>query len=241
MKTVFILTLLIFSFLVFGDPLTKVVESVNRGNIESVQSFLKLETSPCVEGVLEQIKGGEWEFAPCLTEKEKAFLLEVALRKNKESFYTSFLKAGFDVNSRDKDGLTLLHWASFREHTQLAFLLVDKGADLNIQSKTGLTPLHWASRGNTELALFLMDRGADLNVQDENGETPLHWAVSSEGDKGLKYLLFVMNNNLFVGDRPLARKKIAFTLIDKGADLDIQNSLGETPLHKASYNLGQKG
>ena len=46
-----------------------------------------------------------------------------------------------DVNCRDKDGRTPLHWAVLSGHESLVELLLSRGADINCQDKEGKTPL----------------------------------------------------------------------------------------------------
>ncbi len=52
---------------------------------------------------------------------------------------------GADVNAKDKDGGTPLHWAAKNGHKDVAELLIAKGADMNARNKDGGTPLHWAA------------------------------------------------------------------------------------------------
>ena len=56
------------------------------------------------------------------------------------------LAAGTDVNSKDKDGWTLLHEAASEGHKQIVKLLVTKGADVNANDDDGETPLDVAAK-----------------------------------------------------------------------------------------------
>jgi len=71
----------------------------------------------------------------------------------------------------DEAGLTLLHWAADRGHTDIARLLLNKDKDLlNKQDSDGQTALHYAaSCGHKELVKLLIDMGADRELQDNDG------------------------------------------------------------------------
>ncbi|XP_051210500.1 uncharacterized protein [Lolium perenne] len=75
----------------------------------------------------------------------------------------------------------------------------------------GLSPLHVAaSRGSMEVCRYLVqDLGVDVNVVDGEGRTPLFWAVLSKNVSAAKYLL------------------------DHGANQDMPNHDGFSPLHEA--------
>lgn len=88
---------------------------------------------------------------------------------------------GGNVNWKDKEERTPLHWACDRGHQELFQLLVSKNADLNARDADGLTPLHYASMcGHPSLVKELLARGADLNAEDEDGATPLDMADDPE-------------------------------------------------------------
>jgi len=72
---------------------------------------------------------------------------------------------------KDPDGLTLLHWAVDRGHTDVAkFLLCKDIGLLNMQDGDGQTALHYAaSCGHLELVSLLLEVGADPNIEDCDG------------------------------------------------------------------------
>ena len=73
-----------------------------------------------------------------------------------------YLAAGGDVNAKNDDGRTPLHWAPLESHKEIAELLIVNGADVNAKNDGGDTPLNYWASMNTEgeTAEFLRkDRG----------------------------------------------------------------------------------
>lgn len=54
------------------------------------------------------------------------------------------LSQNFDVNQKNLDGTTALHWAVWSTDSRIVDMLLSKRADTNIQDNYGLTPYHIA-------------------------------------------------------------------------------------------------
>jgi len=127
------------------------------------------------------------------------------------------LLLGADVNEKNKQGWTPLHFATVRGKTECAQVLVSGGAELNPRTGTKKTPLHLAAdRGFLEIAMLLVEGGADIGVQDDEGWSPLHYAAEKD------------------------RVDLAAYLIKKGAEVDMRSKRGGTPLHEASASASAK-
>ena len=84
---------------------------------------------------------------------------------------------GADVNSKDNDGCTPLHWSSWNGYLDIVKYLIEQGVDVNCKSNNGSTPLHLSSRyGYLDIVKHLIENGADVNSKDNGGRTPLHWS-----------------------------------------------------------------
>ena len=109
------------------------------------------------------------------------------------------LDDGEDINVKDNDGFTPLHWAVDRKHVNydielpsewrtdeqqvevIKFLLTN-GANVNAESKNEITTLHLAAwHGYAAFAKELCIANVDVNASDYRGNTPLHIAVGQPG------------------------------------------------------------
>lgn len=96
---------------------------------------------------------------------------------------------GSEVNTKDQDGETPLHYAAEHGDKHVAELLIANGADVNARNNTGETPLHcatlWAYKDVIEL---LIANGADIGLKTKTGSTALQ--IATEMDyQGLSSLL----------------------------------------------------
>lgn len=125
----------------------------------------------------------------------------------------ALINAGANLNLNHR--YSALSIAIINSSNAEAELLIRGGANLNIRSKweLGRTPLMFATYyENFYLAKLLIDNGADINLQDTSQRfTALHMAV---------------NNSFNSSDKD----QIASYLIRKGANLNIEDNVGYTPL-----------
>eukprot|EP00466_Bigelowiella_natans_P001009 jgi/Bigna1/88462/estExt_fgenesh1_pg.C_320078 len=81
---------------------------------------------------------------------------------------------GKDVNQRDGEERTPMHWACAGGHVDVAKILLENGADLGALDSKGNTPLHYATGyGQPDAAKLLLDAGVDVSVKNANGKTSL--------------------------------------------------------------------
>ena len=54
---------------------------------------------------------------------------------------------GYDVNKRDEENVTLLHWSAINNRKEIASFLIERGAQIDaIGGELLSTPIHWATR-----------------------------------------------------------------------------------------------
>jgi ankyrin repeat protein len=110
---------------------------------------------------------------------EETFLHEVKTG-NREKVET-FIRAGININAKDKDGATPLMIASEKGDTEMTRVLLKDGADPNASDVDGYTALMFASySGNLEIARLLVGSGADVDARDKDGWTALMFASVEE-------------------------------------------------------------
>ncbi|RWS13086.1 E3 ubiquitin-protein ligase MIB1-like protein [Dinothrombium tinctorium] len=150
----------------------------------------------------------------------------------------SKLPRSWIVDEKKDDGFTALHLAALNNHIEVAELLVHNGkANLDLQNVNLQTPLHLAvERQHTQIVRLLVREGANLNILDKDGDTPLHEALRHHTLSQLRQLQDMQDVGkllMGLGTQGVEKKSsasIACFLVSSGADLNIKNKKGQTPL-----------
>jgi uncharacterized protein len=126
-------------------------------------------------------------FAGTLVAGGQELRLAEAVKAGNRKAVRALLKqpaAAADVNLREADGTTALHWAVRANDLETAQLLLTSGARANVANRYGVTPL-WlaAANGSAVLVEALLNAGADANTSMPQGETVL-MAAARAGNPG---------------------------------------------------------
>lgn len=100
--------------------------------------------------------------------------------------------------------------------------------------------LLYASRnGDINEVINLIQTGADVNVKDGRGYTPLHMAAMQ--DVGQGNINFVTGKTEPPDDKAIETNfEIAKLLIENGANVNVKDNEGDTPLFHARRHLNFK-
>ena len=129
------------------------------------------------------------------------------------------LRTNLDLEQNDREGRTVLLWASATGKETLAKLLLTfrthNKADISATNNRGKTALHLAVESKTcrvALVKMLLENGADVHAKSDGGWTPLHNAAEKGYDD------------------------LASLLLYWGADPNATTSSGMSALHWAARN-----
>jgi len=127
------------------------------------------------------------------------------------------------LNATDRMGRTLLMEAAIFKHYEICKMLISKGADVNAKEKARhWTALHFAAQEyDPRITAVLLENGAEVDPQDTYGNTPLSEAVFNSRGRG----------------------EVIELLLENGADRNIKNKSGVSPLDLArmidNFNVKQ--
>ena len=118
------------------------------------------------------------------------FSLMDAVKSGNREAVRALLKQHADVNQRESDGMTALHWAVRANDGETTQLLIRAGANVKAVNRYEITPLSLAAtNGNPALVELLLKAGADANDALSDGETVLMTAARTGNVPTLKLLL----------------------------------------------------
>jgi ankyrin repeat protein len=164
-----------------------------------------------------------------------------AVKDRNASAVRQLLARHADVNARQPDGGTPLHWAAHRNDVEIATLLVSAGAQVNAQNDLGATPLWLAClNGSPAMVDVLLRAGANPNVALPSGERPLMTAART-GNVAVVRALIDAGAELEAAEQGRGQTAlmwavskgqidVARVLIEQGASVNAASAAGFSPL-----------
>jgi len=175
--------------------------------------------------------------------------LHLAASIGELSIVESLIIYGAKIDAFDVSRLTPLMIAVWNGHLDIVKILLDNGADINVSDSNGVTPIIRAScEGHKEIVEFLLKQGVDVNKKDKSGRTAFMDASYFKHNDIVGLLLKYgadpiqkgkditpVNDDLDVDESfmmacELKDQFLIQTHINRGANVNIQNSLGVTAL-----------
>jgi ankyrin repeat protein len=176
----------------------------------------------------------------------------------------ALLKAGADVQAMTPSGSTALHYAfgfsikllhAFGPSIEFIKPLLDTGADPAAENDAGETALHSTKPFGDEVLSLLLESGK-LNINKpraEDGTTPLLCRIGDRirDDRNIiEFLAYKPDVNAtdFKGNGPLhlalkqsrPSRELIDALLAAGADPNLRNEAGNTPLHEMANDIDQE-
>lgn len=178
-------------------------------------------------------------------------LLYTFSQKNFRSVYhikddDGFIPSGFDVNLRNRQGLTPVYIASQYGFIDIIELFIEQGADINLPCYRGTTALFAASAvGHVDVVDYLLSNQADINISDKDGTAAFHMACQNNHIEVVKKLLlfssnFDINHSKHNGNTALHMASIRGNidilrlLLDYNVNIHVKNDNHVTPLMMAT-------
>lgn len=162
----------------------------------------------------------------------------------------SLLESGADVHTRGENGVTPLIAAAYGNHVEAARILINAGADVNVKDETQQSAYLISTSevgDDTSLLELTLANGADVRSLDSYDGTGLIRAAE-RGYAGIVRELLATDvrvdhvNNLgwtalleaiILGDCGPAHTEVVRLLIGAGADVNLADGNGVTPLQHA--------
>ncbi|XP_049314109.1 E3 ubiquitin-protein ligase mind-bomb isoform X1 [Bactrocera dorsalis] len=181
--------------------------------------------------------------------KRRQTALHIAVNKGHLNVVKTLLLLACHASLQDSEGDTPLHDAISKEHDEMLSLLLDYGADIKLTNNNGFNALHHAAlKGNPSAMKILLTKTKTVRPwiveeKKDDGYTALHLAALNNHVEIAELLVHMGKANM---DRQNVNLQTALhlaverqhvqivkLLVQEGANLNIPDKDGDTPLHEA--------
>jgi uncharacterized protein len=175
-------------------------------------------------------------------------LLQATEHADKEAVL-ALLQQGADINVRDAQGRTPVMIATYQHNTDMVKALLEAGADVNIRDNDKANPLlHSAAMGWLDILQIAIDAHADTTLTNRHGGISIIPASERGHVEIVRALLTRTNINvnhinnygwtalleaIILSNGDKAHQQIVQLLVDHGADVNLADRDGVTPLQHA--------
>lgn len=179
--------------------------------------------------------------------KRRQTALHIAINKGHFNVVKTLLELNCHPSLQDSEGDTPLHDAISKEQDEMLSLLLDYGADITLTNNNGFNALHHAAlKGNPSAMKILLaksNRPWIVEEKKDDGYTALHLAALNNHVEIADLLVHMgkanmdkQNVNLQTALHLAVERQhvqIVKLLVREGANLNIPDKDGDTPLHEA--------
>lgn len=161
----------------------------------------------------------------------------------------TLLETDIDINSIDSNGTTAVMAATYNNQVEMVKLLIEHGANINIRDKQLNNVLLYAgASGYLPIVKLALAAGADTTLTNRFGGIAIIPAAERGHAEVVKELLENSDTNVnhinnlhwtalmeavILGDGGKRHQQIVQLLIEHGADIEIADAQGITPLEHA--------
>ncbi|CEG50023.1 Ankyrin [Plasmopara halstedii] len=190
-----------------------------------------------------------WQFlghklAVITTAKQRKRLLDVVAKGDLADVMDA-IKNAADLSVKNSLGQSLVYVAAANDFHLVLTLLLDRGANANEVALDGTSPMHVACNNNHDRSVnILLKYNARTDVVALNGYSPLHLAAKQGHSKVVAALLsarakcdFPVQNSATTAlllACMAGHSNVVEQLLDAGADPQVEDANGNTPLHFTS-------
>lgn len=185
---------------------------------------------------------------PAKAEVTGGTALHRAAGRNDAAGIARLLAAGAPIEARDASGATPLLSATHANAVDAARALIAAGADVNARDRIADSPyLYAGARGHLEILKLTLQHGADLRSLNRFGGTALIPAAERGHVESVRTLIeagvavdhindlgwTALLEAIILGDGGFRHRQIVELLIRAGANVNLADGEGVTPLHHA--------
>ncbi len=184
-----------------------------------------------------------------IQDSENEIMLLKAAKENDTIVLKNMISSGIDLEAKDGKQRTPLMLAIYEEHTEGARILIEAGANVNALDDLLNSPFLYAgANGQLEIVKLCLSHNADYHVVNRYGGTALIPAAEKGHDEvvallantddypidHINYLGWTaLLEAIILSDGGSVHQHIVHLLIEAGADVNIADNDGITPLAHA--------
>ena len=171
--------------------------------------------------------------------------LHLAAKSGNSDTIKALIQANANKEATDNNGQTPLHLAAQSGNSDAINALIQANANIEARNRYNNTPLHFAAySGKSDAINAMIQAKANIKATNNAGQTPLHMAANCDNSDTINALIQAKANIAAIdndGNTPLhiaatSYPEIEKLLINHGANLSVQNKLGQTSLQRLTNN-----